>query len=167
MIKFQIIGISTDNDVIKPDLKSSANSRIFLTNLKNVWRQSKMEQTRYDKGIKTLEKITGSSVEALLEGLKEMSPELVDWMVAFSYSDVLSRTNLDLRTRQLATVAALTAMGTAPLQLKFHINGALNVGCKQDEIIEVILQMAVYAGFPAAINGILAAKEVFTNRKAT
>jgi len=126
-----------------------------------------MEQTRYDKGLKTLEKIADSSVSAVVEGLKEIAPELVDWMIEFSYGDVLSRSNLDLRTRQLATVAALTAMGTATPQLKFHINGALNVGCKQDEIIEVILQMAVYAGFPATINGINATMEVLKNRKAT
>ncbi|MBU4607539.1 MAG: carboxymuconolactone decarboxylase family protein, partial [Methanobacterium sp.] len=72
---------------------------------------------------------------------------------------------LDLKSREIATVAALTAMGTAPLQLKSHINGALNVGCTKEEIIEVIIQMAVYAGFPAAINGIMIAKEVFENKE--
>ena len=82
-----------------------------------------------------------------------------------AYGEVLSRDKLDLKTRQIATVAALTAMGTAPLQLKAHISGALNVGCKQEEIVEVIVQMAVYAGFPAALNGISAAKEVFQNRE--
>ena len=52
-------------------------------------------------------------------------------------------------------------MGGAATQLKSHIRGALNVGCSKKEIIEVIIQMAVYAGFPRAINGVLAAKEVF------
>jgi len=52
-------------------------------------------------------------------------------------------------------------MGNALSQLKVHINGALNVGCSRTEIIEVIMQMAVYAGFPAALNGLFAAKEVF------
>jgi 4-carboxymuconolactone decarboxylase len=45
-----------------------------------------------------------------------------------------------------------------------HINGALNVGCTREEIVEVIIQMAVYAGFPAALNGMFAAKEVFRQR---
>ncbi|WP_394708020.1 carboxymuconolactone decarboxylase family protein [uncultured Desulfosarcina sp.] len=58
-------------------------------------------------------------------------------------------------------VAALTTMGTAMPQLKVHIKGALNVGCKQKEIIEITLQMAVFAGCPAAINGINASREVF------
>jgi 4-carboxymuconolactone decarboxylase len=92
---------------------------------------------------------------------------LANWIIEFAYGEVLSRGKLNLKTRQLATVAALTAMGTAPLQLKAHIDGALNVGCVQEEIVEVILQMAVYAGFPAALNAISSAKEVFQNRKET
>ena len=124
-----------------------------------------MEQARYEKGLETLEKITGSSGSAVVESLKDIAPELADWIINFSYGDVLSRTNLDLKSRQLATVAALTAMGTATPQLKVHIKGALNVGCSKQEIIEVILQMAVFAGFPAAINGINASREVFENEE--
>ncbi|HEY7164021.1 MAG TPA: carboxymuconolactone decarboxylase family protein, partial [Candidatus Binatia bacterium] len=59
----------------------------------------------------------------------------------------------------------LTAMGNAAPQLKAHIDGALNVGCTREEVIEVIMQMAVYAGFPAALNGLFAAKEVFAERE--
>ena len=55
-------------------------------------------------------------------------------------------------------------MGTATPQLKVHVHGALNVGCSPQEIIEVMIQMAVYAGFPAALNGLFAAKEVFDER---
>ena len=55
-------------------------------------------------------------------------------------------------------------MGTAGPQLRAHIDGALNVGCSEQEVVEVIMQMALYAGFPAAINGIQAAREVFLKR---
>ena len=58
-------------------------------------------------------------------------------------------------------VAALTALGNASPQLKVHIAAALHVGCTREEIVEVIMQMAVYAGFPAALNGLFAAREVF------
>jgi 4-carboxymuconolactone decarboxylase len=122
-----------------------------------------MEHTRYEKGLETLQKITGSTGSAVVENLKGIAPELADWIINFSYGDVLSRTKLDLKSRQLATVAALTAMGTATPQLKVHIQGALNVGCSKQEIVEVILQMAVFAGFPAAINGIHASRDVFEN----
>ena len=65
-----------------------------------------------------------------------------------------------------AAVAALAALGTAAPQLRVHIHGALNVGCSQQEIIEIMMQLTVYAGFPAAINGLFAAREVFAERAA-
>ena len=71
---------------------------------------------------------------------------------------------MDLKSREIATVAALTALGNASPQLRVHIHGALNVGCTKDEIVEIIIQMAVYAGFPAALNGMFIAKEVFKER---
>jgi 4-carboxymuconolactone decarboxylase len=61
----------------------------------------------------------------------------------------------------VATIAALTALGNAGPQLKVHIQAGLNVGLSRDEIVETIMQMAVYAGFAAALNGLFAAKEVF------
>ena len=69
-----------------------------------------------------------------------------------------------MRSREIATVAALTAMGTCEPQLKVHIHGALNVGCSPEEVVEVIIQMAVYAGCPAAPNGAAAARAVFAER---
>jgi len=69
-----------------------------------------------------------------------------------------------LKSREIATVAALVALGNAQPQLKVHIHGALNVGCTRTEIIEVIMQMALYAGFPAVLNAVSAAKEVFQER---
>jgi 4-carboxymuconolactone decarboxylase len=60
----------------------------------------------------------------------------------------------------------LTALGNAAPQLKVHIEAGLNVGLTRGEIVEVIMQMAVYAGFPAALNGLFAAKEVFAPRPA-
>src|SRR5438270_7423680 len=72
---------------------------------------------------------------------------------------------LDLKSRELATVAALTAMANAAPQLKVHIHGAMNVGASRQEILEVIIQMAVYAGFPAALNGLFAARDVFQERE--
>ena len=67
---------------------------------------------------------------------------------------------MDNRTKEIAVVAALAAMGNAQPQLKVHINAALNVGVTQEEISEVMILMSVYAGFPSALNGTLALKEV-------
>lgn len=82
-------------------------------------------------------------------------------LIEFPFGNIYSRPGLDLKSREIAVVAALTAMGNAAPQLKVHIQGAINVGCTRQEIVEVIIQMAVYARFPAALNGLFAAKEVF------
>jgi len=85
-------------------------------------------------------------------------------VIEFPFGDIYSRPGLDLRAREIATIAALTALGNASPQLKVHIEAGLNVGLSRDEITEVIMQMAVYAGFPAALNGLFAAKEIFALR---
>ena len=118
-------------------------------------------EDRYNKGLKNLEKIHPEASKALIESLKDIAPDLGRFVVEFAYGDVYERGGLDLKSRQIATVAALTAIGDTKPELKDHIKGALNVGCNRQEIIEVIIQMAVYAGFPRAINGINTAKEVF------
>lgn len=119
---------------------------------------------RRSRGMRALREITGQSGAAVIDGLREVAPDLADWIIDFSYGEVMSRPGLDKRTRQLATIAALTALGHAQPQLKVHVQGALNVGCKPHEIIEVILQMTVYCGFPAAINALNSAREVLAAR---
>ncbi len=120
---------------------------------------------QYRRGLAQLEKMGGGSVQAMLGKTQEISPDLAKITVEFPYGEILSRKGLDLRSRQIATVAALTALGTAPVQLRAHIDMALAVGCSEEEIKEVIIQMAVYAGFPAALNGMAAAQEVFSARE--
>lgn len=119
------------------------------------------QKTRYETGLSNLEKIDGREGAKVLERLNAIAPDLARYTVEFPFGDIYARPGLDLKSREIATVAALTAIGHATDQLKIHINGALNVGCTQTEVLEVIIQMAVYAGFPAALNGIYAAEDVF------
>ncbi len=123
-----------------------------------------MEKTRFERGLEKLKEVDGEAGERVMESLKDIAPDLARYVIEFPFGDVYSRPGLDLKSREIATVAALTALGNAQPQLKVHIQGALNVGCTRQEIVEVIIQMAVYAGFPAALNGIFAAKEVFKER---
>ena len=123
-----------------------------------------MKSQRYKTGWNKLAEIDGEQGEKVVEALKEISPDFADLLIEFPFGDVYSRPGLDLKSREIAAVAALTAMGTATPQLKVHVHAALNVGCTPQEIIEVMIQMAVYAGFPSALNGLLAAKEVFDER---
>ncbi len=124
-----------------------------------------IQDERYRQGLAQMEKMGGESVQSMLGNIQDLSPDLARITVEFPYGDILSRPGLDLRSRQIATVAALTALGNAPVQLRAHIDMALAVGCTEEEIKEVIIQMAVYAGFPAALNGMAATQEVFSARE--
>jgi 4-carboxymuconolactone decarboxylase len=119
---------------------------------------------RRTRGLRAVTEITGNAGLDVINGLRDVAPDFADWIIDFSYGDVMARPGLDRRTRQLSTIAALTALGNAQPQLKVHIEGALNVGCKPQEVVEVILQMAVFAGFPAAINALAVAREVLARR---
>ena len=121
-------------------------------------------ENRYARGLAKLEEIDGQQGERVIESLKDIAPDFGRYIIEFGFGDIYSRPGLDLKSREIAVVAALTALGNAAPQLKVHLHGALNVGCSRDEIVEVIMQMAVYAGFPAALNGLFAAKEVFVER---
>ena len=120
-----------------------------------------MNKTRYEIGLENLKKIDGEVGEKVIESLKDIAPDLGRYVIEFPFGDIYNRPELDLRSREIATIAALTAMGNAQPQLKVHIQAGLNVGLSEQEIVEIIMQMSVYSGFPSALNGITAAKEVF------
>lgn len=121
---------------------------------------------RYKKGLAYYESVHGAAGAQSFDALEGIAPGFADLLIEFTLGDIHSRPGLDVRTRELITVAALTAMGTAGLQLKTHVDSSLNVGWTKAEIVETITQMAVYAGFPAALNGLFAAAEVFAARDA-
>ena len=124
-----------------------------------------MDNERYQRGWAKLKEVDGLAGEHVIASLRDIAPDFARLLIEFPFGDIYSRTGLDLKTRELIVVAALTAMGNAAPQLKVHLHGARNVGCSEQEIAEAIMQMAVYAGFPAALNGLFAAKEVFAQRQ--
>ena len=118
---------------------------------------------RYDRGLATMRKMFGPGIDAALKNLEAASPDLARCLVEFPFADVYTRPGLDLKVREMLTVAALTVLGYPQAELKDHIRGALNVGCTPDQILEIILQMAVYAGFPAALEAVKTAASVFAD----
>lgn len=117
---------------------------------------------RETKAKKIVELINPNLLEFLSDDWNELVPDFAENLINTAYGDIYSREGADLKTRQLATVAALTAMGgqTAP-QLKINIKHALKAGANRKEVVEIIYQMNLYGGMPAAINGLCAAKDVF------
>ena len=180
---------------------------------------------RHAIGLAALARLGGPDAAAPILAAADVAPDLVRFAIDFAFGEVLSRPGLDLRTRELCTVAALSGLGHAESQLKWHIDAALYVGATNDEvdqvkriargyarpsngvadeqgpldpvtrelatialltaigtqpgalknhlraaraagatreqIVHVLEQMAIYAGFPAALNGVSAARDVF------
>lgn len=121
-----------------------------------------MTDETYEKGKELSEALNPGMEDALRQRYGKLVPGLAESVVDFAYGQQYARDGLDLKTRYLATIAALTALGgqTRP-QLKVNIAGARKAGASEREIGEVIWQMALYGGLPAAINGLNAALEVF------
>lgn len=123
------------------------------------------KESRLERGYKKLREVDGKAGEDVKNALNDISPDLVKYMIEYCFGDIYSREQLDLKSKEIAVVAALTALGNALPQLKVHINGALNVGCSINEVKEIILQMSAYSGFPTTINGMNALKCVLDERR--
>src|SRR5207244_445351 len=128
---------------------------------------SPMPNDRSKRGAKTLAKIHANyGSKKVLPHLDDIAPDFKDMVRDFAFGDIYSRPNLDLKSRQLATVAMLAAMNNSPLELKAHLHGALTLGWTKKQLVEVLIQSALYAGFPAAMHALFLAKEVFAEHKA-
>jgi 4-carboxymuconolactone decarboxylase len=119
-----------------------------------------MSTELYKKGMAEMRRHFGSAADQWIKSIKQIAPEFAKVNVEFPFGELYTRDVLDDKTRELCTVAALTVQGFALPELKVHVKGALNCGASREEIVEVITQMIAYCGFPAATNGLLAAKEV-------
>jgi 4-carboxymuconolactone decarboxylase len=99
-------------------------------------------------------------VDRAMEGAAKdpLLVELQELVTSFGWGEFWTRPGLDLRTRSLITVAMLTVMNR-PAELSLHMNGARRNGASEEEIVEVLLHVIPYAGFPAAIDGFKVLKE--------
>lgn len=125
-----------------------------------------MNDLRYQRGLQKLAEIDGHAGQQVIDSLQDLAPDFARYLIEYPFGDIYSRPGLDLRGREIAVVAALTALGNAAPQLKVHLHAALNVGLSREEILEVIMQMSVYAGFPAALNALAVARTVFAEHAA-
>ncbi len=127
---------------------------------------SKPPSQRYTAGRKKLKSIHGMKAINAIDSMADVAPDMARFVYEFPFGDIYTRPGLDLKSRQLVTVASLATLGNAGPQLKAHINGSLNVGLTREEIVEALMQLAVYAGFPAALNALKIARDVFHERDA-
>ena len=121
----------------------------------------------YQRGMNEIRKQLGPMADSYIQRIKALAPEFAWVNVTFPFGELYTRDVLDLKTRELCTVAALTVQGFSLPQLKLHIDAALRSGASREEVIEVITQMIAYAGFPAATNALMTAEAVFQDHDAT
>ena len=120
------------------------------------------QNERLEKGIKNINRLVEGGDQRLLNGLGELSPDLANYVLEFIFGDLYNREGLDLKTKQIITITALAVLGNARPQLEYHIKAGLNIGLSRKEIIDIMTHISGYAGFPAALNGVNAAKEIFS-----
>lgn len=112
-----------------------------------------VENERYRRGVEILQQVAGNKSEQITSKVAEIAPDFARMTIEFPFGDLYAREGVDLCTREIAAIAALAALG-APPQLRVHVEAALNLGCERKLIIEILMQTAIYAGFPAALNSL-------------
>jgi 4-carboxymuconolactone decarboxylase len=117
----------------------------------------------YDKGMAQGRKMLGSRWDRIVEALEKVDPELTREVVGYAYGEVYPRPGLDLKSRELMAITALTLQGLGP-QLETHLHAALEAGWSEAELMEAFLHLALYAGFPTALFGAKHARKVLEQR---
>jgi 4-carboxymuconolactone decarboxylase len=120
-----------------------------------------MTSELFEKGLKVRREVLGAEyVDASISQADDFSRPLQELVTEYCWGNVWSRPGLDRKTRSLLNVAMLTALNR-PHEVKLHVRGALNNGCSKNDIMEVLLQTAIYCGVPAAMDSLRGAKEIF------
>jgi len=113
-----------------------------------------------ERGMRVRREVLGDAHVDRAEAAKTpLTEEFQDLLTRYAWGEVWTRPGLDRRTRSCITIAMLVALGHTE-ELKLHLRAALNNGLTRDEIKEVLLQTAIYAGVPAANAAFRAAQEV-------
>ena len=120
-----------------------------------------MDKKRFDEGLAVRRAVLGSDyVDRSIAAADDFNRPMQELVTEYCWGEVWTRPGLPRQTRSLINLAMLTALNR-PHEVKIHLKGALNNGCSKDEIMEVLLQTALYCGVPAAIDSFRLAREVF------
>ncbi len=124
-----------------------------------------MPNETYARGEKLLRKIDGDKVaDNLLADYEKLAPDFTRYLIEFAFGEIYAREG-DLRQRELVAIASLATMGGCDKQLATHVRGAFNVGLTETEIVEAVMTLIPYVGFPRALNAIAVVKMVVDKRE--
>lgn len=117
---------------------------------------------RYRRGIEILMHMSPEKMDLVTNRLAEVAPDFARMIVEYAFGDIFSRDSLDLRTRELIAISVLTARGDSPAQLHAHVASAVKFGIARREIVEAMMQVSIYSGFPVVINALTACHDLLT-----
>ena len=121
---------------------------------------------RYIRGIEIAERLAAEKLEEFTTSrVAELAPDFARMAIEFPLGDIYSRAALDLRSREMIAISSLATLGNAGPQLRIHIRAATEVGVTRAEIIEILMQTAIYAGFPAALNALACCHDLLSDEQ--
>lgn len=119
---------------------------------------------RYLRGIEIAEQLAVDKLdEFLISHVAELAPDFARMTIEFALGDLYTREALDMRSREIVAIASLAALGDTGPHLKIHVRAATRLGVSKTEIIEILMQTAIYAGFPAALNALSSCHDLLTD----
>lgn len=119
---------------------------------------------RFERGLALLRQVDGDRVaDNLLQRYVDIAPDFSRYLVEFAFGEIYAREG-DLKHREIVAISSLATMGGCDPQLETHVHGAFNVGLSEREVVEVIMTLIPYIGFPKALNAVAVVKRVVDKR---
>lgn len=123
-----------------------------------------MSEEKFERGEELMRKVDGDKVtDNLLAAYADVAPDFSRYLVEFAFGEIYAREG-DLRQRELVAISSLATMGGCDAQLETHVHGAFNVGLTEGEIVEAVMTLIPYIGFPKALNAMAVVKRVIEKR---
>lgn len=115
-----------------------------------------MMSERYRRGVDVVQNLSSGSLEKFLKTsrIAEVAPDFARMVIEFAFGDLYSREVLSLRDREIVAIASLASLGHASPQLRTHVEAAQRLGLNKSEIVEILMQIAIYSGLPASLNAL-------------
>jgi len=118
------------------------------------------EETRFEKGLQVQKSIFGDIIDQMHKNAPDNLKHMQNYLSAFCFGDIYTRSGLDLPTREILTLSVLITLGGCESQVKSHIHGNLSVGNSKETLTSVISQCVPYIGFPRTLNALSCLNEV-------
>jgi 4-carboxymuconolactone decarboxylase len=120
-----------------------------------------MDKEMYEKGLAIRRDVLGKEfVDNAISSADDFNRPLQELVTQYCWGEVWGRPGLDRKTRSMLNLAMISALNR-PHEVKMHVKGAINNGLTKDQIMEVLLQVAIYCGVPAAVDSFRIAREAF------